>query len=207
MEKVKVKKSLAILLATSMIVSPMSLKAAENTEGGGTEEVTIPEPYYEFTFGEEGDGVNNQVKNIGSKKDAVALIEGSKEGLGIIEDETRGSKVLNLPGGSTKGAKEGRLTLPDNMFADVGENGFAFSFWINIDESASQYSRIFSGTVNGQNSDNGYGNWNAPEFAFVAGSETATDLGDGQGGYHTSVLLNNNNNEKQNKLQLVWEKQ
>lgn len=65
--------------------------------------------------------------------------------------------------------------LPDDMFADVTEDGFAYSFWMNIDGSASQYSRIFSATVNGQNSDSGWP-WTAPEFAFVAGSENATDL-------------------------------
>lgn len=166
----------------------------------GTEEAEVPQPYYEFTFDEMGDN-GTEVPNMGSKEGAVARIEGTKEGLGIIEDEGRASKVLNLPGGDTNGEAEGRLSLPENMFADVTDAGFAFSFWINIDENASQYSRIFSGTVNGQNSDNGWP-WEAPEFSFVAGSRDATDLGEGQTGYHTAVLL-----PDKTPLRLVWEEQ
>ena len=90
------------------------------------------------------------------------------------------------------------------MFADVTQEGFAFSFWINIDSTASQYSRIFSATpfeLNSNDGDNGA--WNAPEFTFVAGSETATDLGNGQSGYHTSIMLPDRNSQ----LKLVWERQ
>ena len=118
-----------------------------------------------------------------------------------MEDEIRGNKVLNLPGG---GLGKGSLILPDNMFADVTQEGFAFSFWINIDSTASQYSRIFSATpfeLNSNDGDNGA--WNAPEFTFVAGSETATDLGNGQSGYHTSIMLPDRNSQ----LKLVWERQ
>lgn len=166
------------------------------------EAVNVPKPYYEFTFDEEGD-TNTQVTNQGSKPGAVAEIEGNKEGLGIIEDEGRASKVLNLPGGSKEGTVEGRLSLPDNMFADVTDQGFAFSFWINIDEGASQYSRIFSGTVNGQNSDNGWP-YEAPEFAFVAGAEGATDLGEKGSGYHSIIFLPD---AAKTQLKLVWEEQ
>ena len=206
MRKLKVKKPLALLVAASLLVPPVPYATADEP-GGGTEEVTIPDPYYEFTFDEEGDGTDNKVNNKGTKTGIQAIIEGDKAGLGIIEDESRGNNVLNLPGGSTKGKKEGRLTLPDDMFSEVTDAGFAFSFWINIDKSAGQYSRIFSGTVNGQNSDNGGGNWNAPEFAFVAGSTTASDMGENGGGYNTSVLFPDNNNEKANILKLVWETQ
>ncbi len=187
------KRMLSLLLAASLVMVPMP----QDTRA----EVTVPEPYYEFTF--DGEVTDNQVENEGTKTGVTATIKGSGEGLGIAEDEVRGSRVLNLPGGTKNGAEEGRLILPDDMFADVTDSGFAFSFWINIDGSASQYSRIFSATVNGQNSDAGGGSWNAPEFAFVAGSESATDLGSGQSGYHTSVYLPDGSAQ----LKLVWEKQ
>ena len=89
------------------------------------------------------------------------------------------------------------------MFAEVTDAGFAFSFWINIDPSAAQYSRIFSATVQGQNSDQG-GSWTAPEFSFVAGQEGASDLGaDNPNGYHTAIMLP----DRASCLKLVWEKQ
>lgn len=166
----------------------------------GTEETEVPQPYYEFTFDVTSDN-GTEVTNIGSKVGATAQIEGTKEGLGIAWDEGRASKVLNLPGGDTNGAVEGRLSLPENMFADVTDAGFAFSFWINIDENATQYSRIFSGTVNGQNSDNG-GTWDAPEFSFVVGSETASDMEEGKAGYNTAAIL-----PDKTELKLVWEEQ
>lgn len=180
----------------------------------GTEEVIVPQPYYEFTFDATGDN-GTEVTNQGSKTGVTAKIEGEKSGLGIIEDEGRASKVLNLPGGDEKGKKEGRLSLPENMFADVTNDGFAFSFWINIDEKTEQYSRIFSGTVNGQNSDVGNNAWNAPEFSFVAGKEGAGDLGENGGGYHTAILVpdgaDDNSDGKADhsttQLKLVWEEQ
>ncbi len=198
------KRFLALLLAASMVIPALPAWAAEtggDPPGRTGQEVTVPKPYYEFTF--DNEVTDNKVENEGTKTGVSATIEGSGEGLGVVEDEARNSKVLNLPGGKTNGAIEGRLTLPENMFADVGEDGFAFSFWINIDSTAGQYNRIFSATVGGQNSDNGGGAWNAPEFAFVAGSETATDMGPGQGGYHTSVVLP----DRSAQLKLVWEQQ
>lgn len=187
------KRVLSLTLAASLMVIPVP----QNVKA----EVTVPDPYYEFTF--DGGVTDNKVENEGTKTGVTAEIKGSAEGLGVMEDEVRGNHVLNLPGGSTNGAEEGRLVLPDDMFSDVTDEGFAFSFWINIDGNASQYSRIFSGTVNGQNSDAGGGSWNAPEFAFVAGSESASDLGNGQGGYHTSVYLP----DRSAQLKLVWSKQ
>ncbi len=198
----KSRKILALLLAASMIVPSLPAQVQAEEAGAIQEkesQVAVPAPYYEFTFDQ---GVqDNRVENEGTKTGVYAMIEGNQEGLGVIEDEARGNKVLNLPGGTVSGEKDGRLTLPDDMFAEVGEDGFAFSFWINIDPSASQYSRIFSATVNGQNSDEGWP-WEAPEFAFVAGDENASDLGDGQSGYHTCILL-----PDKSQLRLVWEQQ
>ncbi len=175
-------------------------KASAATAVTVTGDVTVPEPYYEFTFDKSVE--NNQVENEGSKTGVFATIQGSKGDLGVVDDETRGNKVLNLPGGSTNGATEGRLALPENMFADVTDAGFAFSFWINIDANAGQYSRIFSGTVNGQNSDNGGGNWDAPEFSFVVGSNTAGDMAEGKSGYNTAVIL-----PDKTTMKTVWQEQ
>ena len=205
MKKKRATRFLAVILAASMMLPSVSVSAetVEAEPAALEDAVQVPQPYYEFTFDEEV--TNKQVPNQGTKAGAVAEIEGNKDGLGIIEDTARASKVLNLPGGSTNGAVEGRLSLPEDMFADVTENGFAFSFWINIDASASQYSRIFSGTANGQNSSDGNGGkWDAPEFSFVAGQEGAGDLADGKAGYHSAVILPDNN---KTTLKLVWEKQ
>ncbi len=196
MKKTIWKRCLALAMTASMIIPSAPSVAAQG-------KVSIPEPYYEFTF-DEG-ATNGKVPNQGTKTGAFAEIKGSKEGLGIIDDDARASKVLNLPGGNTNGAVEGRLSLPENMFADVTDQGFAFSFWINIDTTASQYSRIFSGTVDGQNSSNGNnGKWDAPEFSFVAGKEGAEDLADQKAGYHSAVILPDNS---KTTLKLVWEQQ
>lgn len=207
MRNTAVKRVLAFALTAGMVLTSVPARTAA-AEPAAQAKVTVPEPYYEFTFDK---GVaDNQVDNEGSKTGVKATIEGDKEGLGVVEDVQRGNKVLNLPGGDTNGKKEGRLSLPRDMFADVTEAGFAFSFWINIDESAGQYSRIFSGTVNGQNSSDGNGGrWDAPEFSFVAGSETAGDMtefndkGEPNSGYNSAVLLP----DQSAQLKLVWGKQ
>ncbi len=191
-----VKRLLMLSLAFAVAVTGVSLPEPSDVRAA---QRVVPEPYYEFTF--DQDVTNNQVENEGSKTGVFALIEGNREGLGVVEDEQRASHVLNLPGGQTNGAKEGRLTLPENMFADVTDAGFAFSFWINIDPGAAQYSRIFSATVNGQNSNDGWP-WEAPEFAFVAGQEGKDDLGEGKSGYHTAVVM-----PDKTTMKLVWEEQ
>ncbi len=226
MKSRNVSKFLALLLAASMAFPSMPAYAEGNAAGesgkveslqeesrqpeaqaaegqespGQARDVAVPNPYYEFTF--DGEVQDNKVANEGSKAGVFATIEGNKEGLGVVEDAERSSHVLNLPGGATNGAKEGRLTLPDDMFADVTEAGFAFSFWINIDQNAGQYSRIFSATVNGQNSNAGGGNWDAPEFSFVVGSETADDMNEGKAGYNTAIIL-----PDKTMMKLVWNKQ
>lgn len=141
------------------------------------ESVEIPEPYYEFTFdGEATDGI---VENEGSKKGISARIEGT--GAEIVEDEERASHVLSLPGG---GLDKGYLTLPEDMYQEVSQEGFSFSFWLNIDGNASFFSRIFSSSSLPLNSTNGGGKWNDPEFTFVAGGVEGT-----YDPYNTSVVL------------------
>ena len=133
-----VKKLLAFALAASMVIPSIPAYAEENpqiqaeaqrSEAAQPEEqqaeaeqpeaiqaeaqqaeaaqAEIPQPYYEFTF--DGEVKDNKVENEGSKTGVSATIEGNREGLGIQRDEQRSSNVLNLPGGTTNGAKEGRL--------------------------------------------------------------------------------------------------
>ena len=194
-----VKKILALALAVSVTVSYVPTDSASAAvKKRLASKVDVPEPYYEFTFDKEvKDG---KVENEGTKTGVTATISGNGAGLGVIEDAERGNKVLNLPG---DGLNKGALLLPDNMFQDVTEDGFAFSFWIDIDENANQYSRIFSATPIALNSDNGSSGWDAPEFTFVAGLEGAGDLGAGLAGYHTSVMLP----DRKSQLKLVWENQ
>lgn len=86
------KRVLSWTLAASLMVIPIP----QNVKA----EVTVPDPYYEFTFDE---GVtDNKVENEGTKTGVTAEIKGSAAGLGVMEDEVRGNHVLNLPGGSTK---------------------------------------------------------------------------------------------------------
>lgn len=196
MQKI-VKRVLSAALALGMAISilPVGSTSAAQTN---QKEVVVPQPYYEFTF--DGEVKDGKVENEGTKTGVMATISGNGNGLGIVQDDERGNKVLNLPGG---GLNKGALLLPENMFQDVTEDGFAFSFWINIDSGASQYSRIFSATPVALNSDNGSSGWNAPEFTFVAGLEGAGDLGAGMAGYHTSVMLP----DRASQLKLVWKKQ
>lgn len=190
------KRCVAGIVAASLILSYFPMSERKISRAKEVEEV--PTPYYEFTFDKEvKDG---KVENEGSKKGITATISGNGSGLGVVKDDTRGNNVLNLPGG---GLNKGALLLPESMFEEVTEKGFAFSFWICIDQSANQYSRIFSATSIDLNSDDGSSGWNAPEFTFVAGQEGAADLASGKLGYHTSVMLPN----RSSQLKLVWEKQ
>lgn len=194
-----VKKILALVLAAGMAMPSVPSLAAGAQNASVQSEEQVPEPYYEFTFDKGVTG--GKVENEGTKTGVTATISGNGTGLGVADNEVRGNKVLNLPGGA---AGAGSLVLPDNMFADVTDAGFAFSFWINIDTKASQYSRIFSATSFELNSNDGDNNtWNAPEFTFVVGSETNGDMAADGGGYNTSIMLNN----RSSQLKLVWEKQ
>lgn len=181
-------KRITALLLTACMVWPASVSFAEE---GDT--VIVPAPYYEFTFDEgvEGTAITNQ----GIKEGAVAQIGGAGAGLGVVEDAQRGSNVLNLPGG---GLNQGYLTLPDDMFAGVTEDGFAFSFWINIDEGAAHYNRIFSASSVELNSNNGDGGkWNAPEFTFVAGGTDTSGSA-----YNTSIMMS----DRSSQMKLLWER-
>lgn len=144
---------LAFLLTVNMAALSVPFPA-----GAAQEQTTVPEPYYEFTF--DGETTGKQVENEGSKTGVFATLSGNGLGLGIVRDEARNSSVLNLPGG---GLNQGCLTLPDNMFEDVTEEG----------------------------------------FAFVAGAEDAKDLGNGQSGYYSSIMLP----DRSAQLKLVWEEQ
>ncbi len=194
-----VKKVSALLLAAAMAIPSVPSQAAGALQGGAQGRVSVPEPYYEFTF--DGEVKDGKVENEGTKKGAAAVISGDGDKLGVVDNEVRGNKVLNLPGG---GLDKGSLLLPENMFEDVGSDGFAFSFWINIDAKANQYSRVFSATpfeLNSNNGDNGA--WNAPEFTFVVGSDTNSDMEAGGSGYNSSVMLN----DRSSQMKLVWEEQ
>ena len=184
--KVKRGKRFLALALTACMAWPPAAAMAENGD------VTVPEPYYEYTFDEGVDGT--VVHNQGTKEGADALIDGEGGSLGIEDDEQRGSKVLNLPGG---GLGQGCLTLPEDMFSEVTDAGFAFSFWINIDESADHYNRIFSASSFEMNSNNGdNGAWNAPEFTFVTGgTDTSASA------YNTSVMMSDRNSQ----MKLVWD--
>lgn len=193
-----VKKMLALALAASMAIPsvPARAETASTDPVILADEATVPEPYYEFTF--DTGVTDGRVENEGSKTGVTATISGNGEGLGVTDNQVRGNKVLNLPGG---GLNKGSLLLPDNMFADVTDAGFAFSFWINIDVGADQYSRIFSATPVELNSEGEP--FNAPEFTFVVGSETKDDMASGGGGYNSSIMRN----DRSAQLKLVWEKQ
>lgn len=196
-----VKKLLALALTACMMAPSVPSWAAGVQEGSmrADSQVSVPEPYYEFTF--DGEVKDGKVENEGTKTGITATISGSGTGIGVQENVERGNKVLNLPGG---GLGKGSLLLPDNMFDEVTNEGFAFSFWINIDAQANQYSRIFSATpfeLNSNDGDNGA--WNVPEFTFVVGSDTNDDMGEGKSGYNSSVMLN----DRSTQLKLVWEKQ
>ena len=82
----------AVLLAACIAWPPMASLAEDTPKS-----VTVPDPYYEFTFDEEVEGTI--VSNQGTKEGVTAEIGGNGEGLGIVEDDQRASKVLNLPGG------------------------------------------------------------------------------------------------------------
>jgi Carbohydrate binding module (family 6)./Uncharacterised Sugar-binding Domain./Glycosyl hydrolases family 39. len=197
MKKMKLHQMVAWVLIICLVM-PMTASVlpktvhAEDTPGNGGQ---VPTPFYEFTF-DQGTVVSGSaitVNNSGSKSGVSAVIEGNAT---IEEDTERASKVLNLPGGSLNA---GDLKLPADMYADVTSAGFAFSFWVKIDPSAGHYNRIFSSSTIPLNSNNGDGGqWNAPEFTFVAGG---TDTSSWR--YNTSIMLS----DKTNKAQLIWGKE
>ncbi|BBF45384.1 hypothetical protein lbkm_4151 [Lachnospiraceae bacterium KM106-2] len=174
------------LLLTSITTGVTS--RAETKDNETATEVSVPSPYYEFTF---DDGISDGlVTNTGSKSD-VAKIGGKAK---VEKDGTRNSDVLNLPGGSLNA---GYLTLPDNMYGDVTDKGFAFSFWIDVDPSATHYNRIFSSSTQELNSNDGDGGrWNAPEFTFVVGgTDTASSR------YNSSIMLSDGSSQ----AKLIWD--
>ncbi len=187
------KKLFAAVLTVSMIL-PASVSLAADRDS----RAALPEPYYAFTF--EGNVDGGKVASEGSKAGAEAVIGGSGQGLGVVYDSELESKVLNLPGG---GLGQGYLDLPDEMYGEVTDSGFAYSFWLNVDSNAGQYNRVFSSAPIAFNSDNGGTGWNAPEFTFVAGLEGAADMGDGQAGYNTSAMLS----DRGTQMKLVWDRQ
>ena len=108
------KKILALFLAAGMTIPSVRIEAEEFYSGNSpntTEadvmqevqsqsqqrEVTVPQPYYEFTF--DGAVTDGKVENEGSKEGIVASISGNGQDLGIMEDEIRGNKDLTLPAG------------------------------------------------------------------------------------------------------------
>lgn len=182
--------SLVLCVPATLGTTGLSVFAAgENEE---VEEVVVPEPYYEFTFDEGVEGENqNLVPNEGTKEGISAVIDGNGEGLGIVDDSERNSKVLNLPGDALNA---GCLLLPSEMFSDVGQEGFAFSFWIKVNQSADHYNRIFTATSVNFNSEG----WpyNAPEFTFVVGGrDTASTR------YNSSIMLS----DRSAQGKLIWD--
>ncbi|MBO5372697.1 MAG: leucine-rich repeat protein [Lachnospiraceae bacterium] len=164
MKKNYVKGMLAGLLSASMIIG--SIPAMGSLEVVKADEVSLPQPAYEYKF-EEVSGTT--VSNTGTVADANATMGGNAPA--IVDDAERGSKVLSLPGGSV-GA--GYLTLPESLFSEA-ENGFTISFWVKADTSA-HYARLFEASNNelGAEYQGQTGNWTDPEFTLVVGGNDST---------------------------------
>ena len=79
-----VKRLLMLSLAFAVAVTGGSLPEPSDVRAA---QRVVPEPYYEFTF--DQDVTNNQVENEGSKTGVFALIEGNREGLGVVEDSVQ----------------------------------------------------------------------------------------------------------------------
>ncbi len=108
---------------------------------------------------------NANVASIGSKKDA-AIIRGG--GAAVTYDSDRKSNVLSLGGGAFG---SGWLQLPE-LFSTGCEDGFTVKMRIKLDDSASNYSRIFqfSGVPFGAGNTNGY---NSPDISIDLNDKTA----------------------------------
>ncbi|MDO5516073.1 MAG: family 43 glycosylhydrolase [Clostridium sp.] len=121
-------------------------------------------PSYKYNFNEDGD---NQLVSSGSINSKASLIGSAK----IDEDSQRG-KILKIM--NDKGVVNANyLALPDDTFANLGENGFSIGMWVNVNKDNPDYfehSALFEADKDGQYpmtriSANLYGRINADAFS------------------------------------------
>lgn len=99
-------------------------------------------PSYSYDF-ETVDGTS--VINVGSNEGEATL-----EGTACVVDDTKRGKVLSIS--NKKGAiKENYLKLPEETFADITEEGYTISMWVNVnmeDDNYWQHSALFEANAN-----------------------------------------------------------
>ncbi|MFA9464498.1 MAG: LamG-like jellyroll fold domain-containing protein [Velocimicrobium sp.] len=141
--KKKLLRGLALTLAVSTALSGMPVYAQE--EAAKTNPVAV----YNWDFESEDLG--------------TATLEG---GACIQEDEIKGN-VLYLPGGS---AGAGSMSLPENLFENLGTDGFTIAMWVKPSSDTGAYTKFFdaSNSPLGE-SDNGGTWWTSPDFALATG--------------------------------------
>lgn len=135
--------AMTLAAATALAAVPVSQVRARQ------ESAQLPTPVYSWDF--ESDDVSD------------AALEGEAS---IVKDRIKG-RVLNLPGGSV-GA--GSMTLPQDLFENLGDEGFTISMWVKASSDTGAYTKIFdaSNSPLGATYDGG-NNWSCPDFALAAG--------------------------------------
>ncbi|PHV69620.1 hypothetical protein CS063_14755 [Sporanaerobium hydrogeniformans] len=132
----------------------------------GLKEKTLTNNGIAFEYNFEAIEDNKVVNSITNIADATLGVTAQ-----IVDDEEKGSKVLNLMGGDANSGSW--LTLPDTLFSNIeAEEGLTIAMEVNPAEiNNTQYTRLFctssyplGGNYNGHN-----GNWVDPEFAITRG--------------------------------------
>lgn len=121
-------------------------QAKEVYQNETTPDNTADEPVYNFNF-EDGTG--------------AGILVGNAE---ITNDYNKG-KVLHLPG-------NGSMTLPEDLFGKLGDEGFTISMWVKADSTTGNYTKLFDASNAALGSTySGVGGWGNPDFALAAGGD------------------------------------
>ena len=121
-------------------------------------------PLYQYDFNKDAE---SELSSTGSKSENATLV-----GTASIENDSERGKVLSIK--NDKGAVNcNYLSLPEDVFASIGEKGFSVSMWVNVDKDDPDYfehSALFEADKDGQYpmtriSANLYGRINADAFS------------------------------------------
>lgn len=109
------------------------------------EATSLPEPVYSFDFEDETAGAGKLVGDAG------------------IKDDFNKGKVLNLV--------DGYMELPQDLFENLGDEGFTIAMWVKADPATGNYTKVFNAS-NGPlgASYDGHG-WSEPDFGLAAGGD------------------------------------
>lgn len=174
------KRSLAFTLAMSTAFAgfPVTANANVGETAGGT---NVPKAAYYWDF--EGESVDQGATLVG---DAATLADGT--------GDREKSRVLNLAG---TGKGSDYMSLPEEMFSGVGNEGFTLSMWVKP-TGGGDFARVFD--VSDQKLGTGdTSSWSSPDFTLAAQGSNS------QYGWMAQVCAGNSGGKATNSAKLVFD--